>query len=224
MKSLLLKLVGFMILGGIAAGVISGLAGRWDLWNVWAYGGMFIVLLSFVALVEYRQNPDLLKEGLEPAAPARAQRRPSSALILVSIIQWIIAGLDQRFHWSNVIPPSGVVAGLVIFAVGWGLGAWARSVNPFYSPFVRIQEERGQRVISGGPYAIVRHPGYLGFLLVAIAGPLALNSLLSFIPALIYLATTIRETAMEDQMLRDELAGYADYTAKVRYRLLPGVW
>jgi len=128
--------------------------------------------------------------------------------------------VDQRFHWSDILP----LAGLVIFAIGWGLAAWSASVNPFFSPAVRIQEERGQRVISEGPYAILRHPGYAGILLSTETGGLALNSLLAIIPALIYLAVTVRVTAIEDQILRDELAGYADYAAKVRYRLIPGIW
>jgi protein-S-isoprenylcysteine O-methyltransferase Ste14 len=79
-------------------------------------------------------------------------------------------------------------------------------------------------VIREGPYTIVRHPGYLGFLFVSVASPLALNSLLAIIPSAIAVATTVRGTAIEDQMLREELAGYADYAAKVRYRLIPGIW
>jgi protein-S-isoprenylcysteine O-methyltransferase Ste14 len=101
---------------------------------------------------------------------------------------------------------------------------WSASVNPFFSPEIRIQAGRGQRVISKGPYTIVRHPGYASILLGVIACGLALNSLLAIIPAVIYLAVTVRQTMIEDRMLRDELAGYADYAAKVRYRLILGVW
>ena len=104
------------------------------------------------------------------------------------------------------------------------LTTWAAWVNPFFSPAVRIQAERGQRVIRAGPYAIVRHPGYATILLCMVASRVALNSLLSIIPAIIYLAVTVRVTAIEDRMLHDELAGYADYTAQVRYRLIPGIW
>ncbi len=131
MKYLLLNLVVFMILGGVAAGVIFGLAGRWDLWNIWAYVGILVALLSLVTLVDYRKSPDLLKERFMPTAPGRVRWMTSRAFFVLSILQWIIVGLDQRFHWSNVIPPSWVVAGLVIFAVGRGLAAWAGSVNPF---------------------------------------------------------------------------------------------
>src|SRR6266545_5269668 len=221
---LLLNLVTFLVFGGVAAGVIFGLAGRWDLWNIWAYVVILVALLSLVTLMDYRKSPDLLKERFKPTDPGRVRWTTSRAFFVLSILQWIIVGLDQRFHWSNVVPPSGVVAGLVIFAVGWGLAAWAGSVNPFFSPAVRIQEERGQRVIREGPYTIVRHPGYAGFLLVAVASPLALNSLLAIIPTVILVANIVSVTAIEDQMLRDELAGYADYATKVRSRLIPGMW
>ena len=140
------------------------------------------------------------------------------------MLQWIIAGLDQRFHWSDVVPTTGVVAGIVIFAIGWGLFTWSALVNPFFSPEVRIQTDRGQKVIYEGPYSIVRHPGYTTNILSVVASGLALNSLLLIIPAIIFAAVTVRVTAIEDQMLRDELAGYAEYAAKVRYRLIPGVW
>jgi protein-S-isoprenylcysteine O-methyltransferase Ste14 len=182
------------------------------------------VLLSTGTLVDYLKSPDLLKERFKPATPGRIRWTTSRAFPMVSLLLWIIAGLDQRFHWSDIVPLAGVVAGLVIFAIGWGVAVWSASVNPFFSPAVRIQEERGQRVISAGPYTIVRHPGYAGILLSVVASGLALNSLLAIIPALIYLAVTVRVTAIEDRMLQDELAGYADYAAKVRYRLIPGFW
>ena len=79
-------------------------------------------------------------------------------------------------------------------------------------------------MINEGPYAIVRHPGYAGNLLAMVASAAALNSLLSLIPAAIFLANVVNVTAIEDRMLQDELPGYADYAAKVRFRLIPGVW
>jgi protein-S-isoprenylcysteine O-methyltransferase Ste14 len=141
------------------------------------------------------------------------------------LVQPIIAGLDHRFHWSDNIPLAGVVAGLVIAAIGLGVVIWAELINPFFSGAVRIQADRGQRVISAGPYAIVRHPAYAGGLPALVAGGLALNSLVSIIPVVVLaLPITVYRTIIEDQMLRDELAGYVDYAAKVRYRLIPGVW
>jgi len=154
----------------------------------------------------------------------RVKLRADRAFVVLSILQWIIAGLDQRFHWSDIVPPIGLAVGLMLVAISWGLTTWSVSVNPFFSPAVRIQAERGQRAVRVGPYAIIRHPGYLGIALSMIASALALNSLLTLISAVMYLAVTVHQTAVEDRMLRDELTGYAEYAAKVRYRLIPGVW
>jgi protein-S-isoprenylcysteine O-methyltransferase Ste14 len=221
---LLNVLASVVVFGVIPAVLIFGLAGRWDVWYVWAYVGIGVVLFTFQTLALYRKNPDLLKERMKSGAPRRTRWTVGRASPALSIVQWSIAGLDQRFHWSDSVPPAGVVAGLVVYAIGWGLFTWAALVNPFFSPEVRIQTDRGQRVFSGGPYAIVRHPGYATNLLSVVASAAALNSLLSIIPAVIFLAVTVRVTAIEDLMLHDELAGYAEYAAKVRYRLIPGLW
>jgi protein-S-isoprenylcysteine O-methyltransferase Ste14 len=222
---LLLNVVMALILSVFAAGVISGLAGRWDLWNVWAYAGIFFVLSLFQTLAIYRKSPDLLKERFKPSTHGRVRWPSFRVFPVASALQWSIAGLDQRFHWSDIVPPTGVVAGLVIAALGLGLMNWSVLVNPFFSPITRIQEERRQHVISAGPYSIVRHPGYAGILVWVVASAVALNSLLSMIPiVVIMLPITVYQTMIEDRMLRDELAGYADYAAKVRYRLIPDVW
>src|SRR5262249_22265969 len=138
--------------------------------------------------------------------------------------QWIIAGLDQRFGWSNVVPTAGVVVGIVLFTIGWGLFTWSSLVNRFFSPEVRIQAERGQLVIHTGPYALVRHPGSVTNFLIVLATGVALNSLLALIPAVVFAVVVVRVTAIEDRMLQAELAGYAAYAAEVRARLVPGLW
>jgi len=221
---LLITLVQTIVFFGVApAVVIFILAGHWDLWNVWAYAGVAAAVQSFQALAIYRKNPDLLKERVKPS---NRGRQPLAAIgaIGVFILYWGIVGLDQRFHWSDIVPPAGMVAGLAIFAIGMGLTSWSILVNSFFSTAVRIQEDRGQRVISTGPYGIVRHPGYAGGLLAALASVLALNSLLAIIPAVILLVVLVNRTVIEDRMLHNELAGYADYAVKVHYRLMPGIW
>ena len=221
---LLFNLIASILVPGILPVVIvSGLAGRWDLWNVWAYSTVSAVLLVFQTLVISVRSPALLKARMVDAGGS-VRLRADRAFVLLSILQWICAGLDQHFHWSDFLPAAAVVIGLVLVSVSWALTTWSVWVNSFFSPAVRIQEERGQRLISEGPYAIVRHPGYLGIALSMFASALALNSLWSIIPAILYLWVTIRQTAIEDRMLADRLPGYPDYQTRVRYRLLPGIW
>jgi protein-S-isoprenylcysteine O-methyltransferase Ste14 len=221
---LLLNLLASIVVPGvIPVTVIFGLAGRWDLWNVWSYAGISVLSLILQTLVIYRRSPDLLKARMTDGG-GRVRLRADRAFIVLSLFQWILAGLDQRYQWSTIFPPMEMIVGLVVVALSWGLTTWSVWFNPFFSPAVRIQEERSQRLISLGPYTIVRHPGYLGIALSMVASAVALNSLLSIIPAVMYMAVTVHQTTIEDQMLRDELTGYADYAAKVRYRLIPGVW
>lgn len=217
------------LVAGIAAGlvpavVLCALAGRWDLWNVWVTVAILLVSTTLQTLALYRKSPDLLKERGRLGTGGRVRWTSARAYLALIGPQWIIAGLDHRFHWSDNLPLAVVVAGLVIFTIAEGLATWSALVNPFLSPEIRIQADRGQWVIHTGPYAIMRHPFYASVLLSMVAAGLALDSLLSIIPALAYAAVTFQVTAIEDRMLQAELAGYADYAAKVRYRLVPGVW
>jgi protein-S-isoprenylcysteine O-methyltransferase Ste14 len=222
---LLLNLVAMVVFLGVIATMIFSLAGRWDVWNVWAYAGIVTVVFLFMTLGTYRISPDLLKERIRPPTRGRVRWPSSLVTVVVSILQSVIVGLDQRFHWSDIVAPAGVVAGLGLVAIGVGLMTWSALVNPFFSPVTRIQADRGQQVISAGPYRIVRHPGYAGALLWLLASPLALNSLLAMIPVVVIMVPlTLYQTMIEDRMLRGELAGYADYAVSVHYRLIPGVW
>jgi protein-S-isoprenylcysteine O-methyltransferase Ste14 len=194
------------------------------LWYVWAYAGILALLYSFNILALQLKKPDLLKERMKPPN-GRAYWTGVIFPVVQLLLQPIIAGFDHRFHWSDMVPLGWMLAGLAIVALGIGLVIWAELINPFFSGAVRIQADRRQRVISNGPYRIVRHPAYAGGIPALVAGGLALNSLVSIIPVIaIALPILIYRTMIEDQMLRDELAGYAEYAAKVRYRLIPGVW
>jgi len=141
---------------------------------------------------------------------------------MVSILP--VAALDDgRFHWLPV--PWWVCGiGYVLLIAGLAGMTWAESVNKFFEPTVRIQTDRGHRVIDTGPYAIVRHPGYVSGFLVFIGMPLSLGSLWALIPAILLCPLLVLRTIWEDQTLREELAGYEGYTQRVRYRLIPGVW
>ena len=136
----------------------------------------------------------------------------------------IIAGLDFRFDWSGPLPSIYAVLGLALFIVGYVPILWAMRENRFFSGVVRIQKERGHHVVTTGPYRFVRHPGYLGSIIYMLALPFALTSYWAFIPAVATVIVVVVRTALEDDTLKRELEGYIEYTKRVCYRLLPGVW
>ena len=117
-----------------------------------------------------------------------------------------------------------VALGYLLFAAGYALSTWALAVNKFFEPSVRIQTDRGQKVIDTGPYRIVRHPGYAAGIPALVGIALALGSWWALIPVGISSALVILRTQWEDQTLQAELPGYKDYTRRVRCRLIPGVW
>ena len=138
---------------------------------------------------------------------------------------WVVAGLDVgRYHWSDTVPLGVQLLGLIGFAAAFALIRWAQHVNRFFSSAMRIQRDRGQHVITAGPYHYVRHPGYAAFILVALCSGLALGSWWSTVPPLLFTVLFIRRTAVEDRLLQEELEGYSAYAEKVRYRLVPGLW
>ena len=137
---------------------------------------------------------------------------------------FLVAALDNsRFHW---LPVPWWVSGLgyVLFLAGAGICTWALAVNKFFECTVRIQSDRGHNVIDTGPYAVVRHPGYVGGLLLLVGGALCLGSLLALLPAGLANALLLLRTQWEDQTLQAELRGYKAYAQKVRYKLIPGIW
>ena len=113
---------------------------------------------------------------------------------------------------------------LVLILLGYAFGSWALMENRFFSGVVRIQTERGHHVVSSGPYAIVRHPGYAGALLTYFATPLLLDSPWTFLPVIVMAIVLVVRTVLEDRTLQEELPGYKEFTQKTRYRLVPGVW
>jgi protein-S-isoprenylcysteine O-methyltransferase Ste14 len=146
-------------------------------------------------------------------------------MVVLIFGQWIVAALDVgRYHWSDKIPFTMQFAALIAVALGMAGWGWAMLSNRFFSSEVRIQTDRGHHMESGGPYRCVRHPGYVSALLMFAASPVALGSLWAILPTLGALVLFVRRTALEDEMLRVELPGYAEYAARVRFRLVYGVW
>lgn len=207
----------------IVAGILFGSAGRIDLPFFWAYVSLLGGFVLFTLLTVSRE---LLEERFEPGQRGRDNLALLRAVAFaVFLSQLIVAGLDVgRFHWSDSVPSPLRTLALLALATVFAVWHWSMRVNPFFSAAVRIQHERGHRVVSRGPYRFVRHPGYAAFVLLGWGGPLALGSWWAALPHLVVIVFFVRRAALEDRMLQQELEGYAAYAARVRYRLLPGLW
>jgi len=135
----------------------------------------------------------------------------------------VVAGFEARGGGSN---PLGVMwlLGLSIFVIAAVLMTWVLVSNPFFEEHVRIQHDNQHRVVDRGPYAIVRHPGYVGFSSYLVSVPLLLGSPWAFVPTIVAVVVLVIRTVLEDRTLRDELPGYREYSERVRFRLIPGIW
>ena len=196
--------------------------GRLDWIAGWAYLGLYVGMIVATGLVIER---DLIAERARMGEGTKDWDRVlgSLSIFLVTPGALIVAGLDERFGWSQFPTMVQVVAaGFVI--LGSALSVWAMASNRFFSGTVRIQTDRGHTVVDAGPYGFVRHPGYLAWCISAPAIPLMLGSLWALIPSLLGLCALVLRTSLEDGTLRQELPGHEDYARRVCYRLLPGVW
>lgn len=221
-KALIRRVIQLALMLLIFAASLFLTAGRLDWIMAWVYLGLYVGMIIANAMVMER---DLVAERARIGEGTKDWDRVlgSLSIFLVTPGALIVAGLDKRFGWSQLPPAVQIVAaGLVI--LGSALTVWAIASNKFFSGTVRIQKDRGHTVVSAGPYAFVRHPGYLAWCVSAPAIPLMLGSLCGLIPAMLGLCALVIRTALEDRTLREELPGYQDYARRVRYRLLPGLW
>jgi protein-S-isoprenylcysteine O-methyltransferase Ste14 len=199
----------------------------WGWWQAWAYAITSILAFVVSRIIVARVHPDLIRERasfMEAKDTKSWDRILAPLLIFGSILILVLAGLDRTFGWSNAFGTTVNWIALTGIVFGYAFSSWALVVNRFFSGMVRIQTERGQHVITDGPYHIVRHPGYAGGLFGYIFIPLLLDSAWAFVPAVLLGIVMVFRTALEDDTLQKELPGYAEYAHKTRYRLLPGIW
>ncbi len=203
----------------LSAGTISWPA-------AWAYLILAAVIQLLDAVVLIPISPDLLAERSRSQAGAKKWDQLLSRLMATigPIIIWIVSGLDYRNGWSSDVPGWLVIVSAVIVFAGGMLVLWSMASNRFFIGMVRIQEERGHKVIKSGPYRYVRHPGYLGSLFFIIFTPLMLGSFWALIPAGLTCGVVFIRTYLEDRTLRAELQDYQAYTQDVSKKLIPGIW
>jgi protein-S-isoprenylcysteine O-methyltransferase Ste14 len=218
----LAQLAAFVVIQGLVLFLASGQP-AWFM--AWVYLGSYAVLVALNAAVLLPRDPELIAERGRIKENTKGWDRVLMVLLTIfGLVTLAVGGLDHRFRWTPALGWSVPLVGFVLFLLSWGLVSWAMASNRFFSSVVRIQADRGHAVADGGPYRLVRHPGYLA-MMVSISGvALMLESLWALIGAGLYAATMVVRTVLEDRMLKVELAGYQDYAARVPYRLVPGLW
>jgi len=203
-------------------------ANQLDLPRAWLFFALTFLyyLLSFIIL--YWSNPNLIQHRGGSAFREDSKQWDKYILLIYALLgvygQFFVAGWDLGHVQWFYLGWEYLVVGIILFIISDVLIVWAMVQNPFFEPTVRIQKDRNQRVISNGPYRIVRHPGYLSGILWHLAMPLIFGSGLTLVYSLLIVVLLVVRTYLEDKTLQGELEGYQGYTRKTRHRLLPGVW
>ena len=219
------RLVQILFLVLLQAVVLFASVWKWDWWNAWAYLGLYLAFLVFNIIVILPGHKDLAEERSRVGPGTKGWDRVIGGIgAFGGLFILLLAGLDERFSWPGGISLEVQIAAFVLLGLSYPLFTWAMVSNKFFATTVRIQKERGHTVQTGGPYRFVRHPGYASLLVSYITIPIALGSLWACIPMALLVVNLFVRTALEDRTLQNELEGYKDYAARVRYRLLPGIW
>jgi protein-S-isoprenylcysteine O-methyltransferase Ste14 len=192
----------------------------------WAYLVTITAVMIVYGVIITRLHPELIDERRNPPADAKSWDRPFVVIVgmVGPVVFLLLAGLDHRFRWSAPTPAWAQAAGILAVAAGGMLTNYAVAANRFFSSVVRIQRDRGHQVIDAGPYRYIRHPGYAGSMVNMVGVSFALGSRVALAAAVVFCLVLAVRTTLEDRTLRAELDGYAEYTKKVRFRLVPGVW
>jgi protein-S-isoprenylcysteine O-methyltransferase Ste14 len=213
-------IAGVLFYAALAYGLYL-LSGKHNMPSLWAV----LVTQTVICIVgSLMLSPELIAERIKPKGKDK-DPLGVTVLSILCIAQLVIAVLDlSKWHISDTIPPVVQYLAFALQAIGWQGLYWSMLVNKFFSSAIRMQEDRGQVVISAGPYHVVRHPGYAFASLGFVAESIAIGSWISLIPALLAAAYMGYRTLLEEKMLTVELPGYVEYSQKVRYRWIPGVW
>lgn len=223
MAKLLLQNSIFLVAMGA---LLFGSAGSLHWPQAWVLLGTSALLAPLCGWWLARTDPALLAERLRPVFQKQQPAADKAFLIvfMLAMLVWLVAiGLDRRQLASDV-PPALQALGFALFLLSTAFTLWVFRENSFAAPVVKLQAERAHRVVSSGPYAYVRHPMYSGMMLFFVGVPLLLGSWWGVAMAPLFLLLFAVRVRIEERTLIAGLPGYADYAARVRYRLLPGLW
>lgn len=200
-------------------------AGSWDWPRGWAsLAASFISELLVLVCLAIRAPETLNQRGTRHVGVKPFDIAFAVAWLTLSFSFAIVAGLDCiRYGWSS-LPWHTFVVGIGLLVAATGIGTWAMVENEHFEQFVRIQTERSHRVVTTGPYRVVRHPGYVAGILGTLAGPLMFGSAWSIVPACLIVILFVWRTSLEDKTLQKELDGYTQYAEQTPHRLVPFVW
>jgi protein-S-isoprenylcysteine O-methyltransferase Ste14 len=199
-------------------------AGTVHYWQAWVYLGVFAGVSALITLDLIRKDPALLERRMRGGPTAEKQLAQKLIMLGISICfiaLLVVPALDRRFGWSAV-PVGGVGAGDALVAIGFYQIALVYRANTFSSATIEIAEN--QKVVSTGPYALVRHPMYASGILYLLGTPLALGSYWGLVPLVAMTPLLIWRLLAEERFLARNLPGYSEYEKRVRYRLVPFVW
>lgn len=194
-------------------------AGSFRFWEAWILWSEFAVLTLFIAIYFLKKSPQLLARRTKAKEKETTKKPP--AILNLCFLCYIIPGLDFRFSWSAV-PVWVVITSNVFVVLGYLFIIFVFKENSYASTVIQVEKE--QKVITTGPYAIVRHPMYLGLIFMMLFTPLALGSYWALIPSLFIIPMNVFRILGEEEVLLRDLPGYKDYCLKTRYRLIPLIW
>jgi protein-S-isoprenylcysteine O-methyltransferase Ste14 len=221
-RQLLIKVLMRLILAIVFLWFIFFLpAGSIKFWEAWVYMGILFIPMILVLIYLLKKDPELLERRMKMKEKEAPQKVLIKLSYLVFFIAFIIPGFDYRFGWSKVPFIVIIIADLFIF-IGYLLFFLVLKENTYASRIIEV--EKGQKVISTGPYAVIRHPLYIALLIMYVLSPLALGSywaVLAMLPLPVLIIFRIRS---EETVLLDKLPGYREYAQKVKYRLMPYLW
>lgn len=196
-------------------------AGTFHYWQAWVLLGTLVVLMLPLSYYLLKRDPKMLARRLKMTEQSKSQRWIILLLTIIVITEFLLPGFDQRWGWSQI--PAGIVIAADILAAGaYYLYFLVIRENSYASRVIEV--EQGQKVISSGPYAVIRHPMYTSMILLFLVIPIALGSYWALIPAVLCVPLYIARILDEEKMLIRDLPGYAEYMQKVKHRLLPGIW
>jgi protein-S-isoprenylcysteine O-methyltransferase Ste14 len=216
-KFLTIYVIAFVILSLM----LFGSAGTLNYPEAWTYIAIIFIPALFVVLYFAKTKPQFLERRMQYQEKEEVQKKVIDFGLVVFIIGFLMPGLDQRFGLSHIPEEIVLVADILVFA-GYIIVVLVFKENEYASR--TIQVERGQRLVDSGPYSYIRHPMYLGTIIMYLATPIALGSYWAVLPFLLIIPMLRYRIKNEEEVLNRELPGYPEYCKRVKYRIIPFIW